>query len=88
MKTIVFKGFVLASLFTLIGFVASAQHGKVDSLEIKPFKVEVQTIDCSSKTAAKKKNNQVNARSYKVINTQALPIEKREIIRKESLPKE
>lgn len=86
MKTIFFKGFVLAALFTLVGFVASAQQNKIANENIKLSKVELKTIDSSSKSEAKMKNNQIKGRSSKITNYQALPIEKKTVVRKETLP--
>jgi hypothetical protein len=85
MKTIVFKGFVLASLFTLIGFVASSQDEIAPVTEKVQFKEKVVLQRSIDPIIVKKRYLAERTRIIKA-NIQALPIEKRELFRKENLP--
>jgi hypothetical protein len=86
MKTVVLKGFVLSILFLGLGYVSNAQETQSTTHEIKPYKVQVQRIESTTKAAAQKKQHTINKRDQRINNMHALPIEKRATIREVPKP--
>lgn len=80
MKTIFYKGFVLAILFVAVGFIANAQEKAVD-IDLSNQEVLKRTIDKPDRANLQQK------RRTEIKNTQPVTFDKNAVIRKEVFPK-
>lgn len=86
MKAIFFKGFVLIVLFVSLGFVASAQQIQHIDEEIKLIGIKAQMDPVLTRSQLMNEHKVHRKKSNRINNIQALPVEKRALVRKAALP--